>query len=72
MKRLFVDLNSRDRLDSPLPLGEYARRTIHHDLADFRVTDQVLNGSEERKNQIEAHQISPSSSCWKYDLFGSR
>ena len=47
MKRLFIELDPWDRLDPPLPLGEYPGGTIHHDLADFIVTDQVLDGSEE-------------------------
>jgi hypothetical protein len=52
-----IDLTGKMAADGSLTCATCHREHI--------VTDQVLDGPKEWKNQIEAHQISPSASCSK-------
>src|SRR5579863_10556068 len=53
-KGLWAEGQTRHRLDAPGALDEYGLRPIHHDLADLRVKDQVLDRTQEWQDQLKA------------------
>ena len=59
-------------LDIAVAFDEHAVGAIDHDLADRLVENEVFDGLQKRKDHFESvlHKA-PSSSCSKYDLFGS-
>ena len=56
---------------NPSTFKKDAVGTVDHDLADGVIEDEMFDRFEKWKNGFKpVHQSAPSSSCWKYDLFG--
>ncbi len=55
----------RHGLDQAAALDKNLIGAVHHDFGNRGIHDEVLDGPEKRKNQIEAHHISPCESCSK-------
>ena len=55
-KGLWAEGQTRHCLDAPGALDEHVLRPIHHDLADLRVKDQVLDRTQEGQDQLKARR----------------
>ncbi len=67
-----AERHSRHPLQEALFFDEHAVGTIHHDLADRIIENEVLDGLQKRKDHFESvHQSFPLASWTKYESLGS-